>query len=356
MSADHRPTLLQPRGAAGAIVHGAERKPHRVGNYEMGRTIGEGTFAKVKRCFDLTSGNAYAVKVIPKNALDLDQLEEAMLQEIAVAKKLRHPNIVALKEAMQSSTKIYVVMDLEVGGRLFDRLQQSGGRFPEDVARSYFQQLLLGLRYCHWNGMPHRDLKPENLLLDGRGHLKISDVGLSTIGKARCEVLEVPSLSLACTAPEVFLDFARGNSAGNYNAFSADLWSCGVILFAMLTGAFPFSESTVEDLSEKIQLGEYRIPRFLSESAKDLIARLLIVEPDERYTVENIVAHPWFQQSFDRRCLQLGERIGTGGLGGGGSGAGGSTVFSGVIDAVEAPGSVEGGVFAPLVALSRAGS
>ncbi|MQL41428.1 hypothetical protein EI012_26330, partial [Escherichia coli] len=145
-----------------------------------------------------------------------------------------HPNVVKIFEVMASKTKIYIVLELVNGGELFDKIAKNG-RLKEDEARSYFQQLINAVDYCHSRGVYHRDLKPENLLLDSNGVLKVSDFGLSTYAQQENELLRTAGGTPNYVAPEVLND--RG-----YDGATADLWSCGVILFVLVAGYLPFDD------------------------------------------------------------------------------------------------------------------
>ncbi|CAH9094414.1 unnamed protein product [Cuscuta epithymum] len=155
---------------------------HRVDKYEVGRTIGEGTFAKVKFGKNSETGDPVALKILDKDKVLKHKMAEQIKREIATMKLISHPNVVGLYEVMGSKTKIYIVLEFVTGGELFDKIVNHG-RMKEGEARKYFQQLINAVDYCHSRGVFHRDLKPENLLLDARGNLKVSDFGLSALSQ-----------------------------------------------------------------------------------------------------------------------------------------------------------------------------
>lgn len=267
----------------------------RVGQWELHRTLGEGTFSKVKLGIHCETGEQCAIKIIDKESLAKQGLEEQLKREIAIMKVLRHKHVVQLHEVMQTVNHIYIVLELIPNGELFDHIVENR-RFAEDMARKYFQQLISGLYYCHGQSIAHRDLKPENLLLDKDYQLKISDFGLSNLqrpGEELGTVCGTPNY----VAPEVLSD--RG-----YNGCLADVWSCGVILFVMLAGYLPFDDTNTNALFNKIERGEYRMSRHFSESAKDLIAKLLVVDTTKRLTLQEIIQHPWFSEGFDAELLK----------------------------------------------------
>jgi serine/threonine protein kinase len=209
-------------------------------------------------------------------------------------KMVRHVHVVSLKEVLASRTKIFIVLELVTGGELFDKIVAEG-KFNETTARKYFQQLVAGTAYCHKQGVCHRDLKPENLLLDEHVNLKISDFGLSSLyEQAAGETDRRTLLHTTCgtpnyVAPEVLAD--RG-----YDGAMADTWSIGVILFVFLAGFLPFDEATMSALFKKIQKAEFTYPSWFAEDVKDLIGKILVVDPKQRLTIPEIRQHPWWKK------------------------------------------------------------
>lgn len=272
----------------------------KIGKYELGKTLGTGNFSKVKVGTDAETGETWAIKIIDKEQLAKERMEEQLKREIAVMKMLKHPNIVQLKEVMQTANHIYLVLEIVTGGELFDKIV-AAKRFDEPTARKYFHQLISGIHYCHSQGIAHRDLKPENLLLDANDTLKISDFGLSNLQRGGADgqgtLLQTVCGTPNYVAPEVLKE--RG-----YNGITADVWSCGVVLFVMLAGFLPFDDPNMNALFNKIERGEYRMARHFSDQAKDLIAKMMTVDPAKRITIQGIVDHPWFQVGFDAKTLR----------------------------------------------------
>ena len=233
--------------------------PKRIGKYELGRTLGTGTFSKVKHGTDTETQQVYAIKIIDKAQLAKEHMEEQLKREIAVMKLLKHDHIVQLREVLQTQKHIYLVLEIIEGGELFDRIVEAK-RFDEETARKYFQQLVLGVWYCHQQGIAHRDLKPENLLLDSNDNLKISDFGLSNLqrGGGASTLLQTVCGTPNYVAPEVLKE-------QGYNGINADIWSCGVILFVMLAGYLPFDDNNLNALFNKIERGEFRMARHFSD-------------------------------------------------------------------------------------------
>jgi serine/threonine protein kinase len=152
----------------------------RVGKYEIGKTLGEGTFGKVKFAVNTETGEKVAIKILDKEKIQKQNMGAQIKKEISIMKMVKHHNIVKLYEVLASRTKIFIVLELITGGELFDKIVAES-RFDEKTARFYFRQLIKGVKYCHNQGVCHRDLKPENLLLDEHSDLKISDFGLSAL-------------------------------------------------------------------------------------------------------------------------------------------------------------------------------
>ncbi|EKF28042.1 serine/threonine protein kinase, putative,protein kinase, putative [Trypanosoma cruzi marinkellei] len=277
----------------------------RIGKYELGKTLGSGNFSKVKIGRDIETGKEWAIKIIDKEQLVRERMEEQLKREIAVMKMLHQPNIIELREVMQTTNHIYLVLELVTGGELFDRIA-AAKRFDEPTARHYFHQLIAGIHYCHTHGIAHRDLKPENLLLDANDTLKISDFGLSNLhygnSPGKGTMLQTVCGTPNYVAPEVLKE--RG-----YDGVKADIWSCGVVLFVMLAGYLPFDDENVNALFTKIERGEYRMARHFSMESRDLISRMLAVDPSKRATVEEIMHHPWFVINWDPNVLRAENKI-----------------------------------------------
>ena len=229
----------------------------QVGKYEIGRTLGEGTFGKVKHAVHVSSRVEVAIKVLDKERIQKQSMGSQIKKEISIMKQLSHENVVKLKEVLASRTKIFIVLELVTGGELFDLIVQRG-RLDEAASRIYFRQLVSGVAYCHSQGVAHRDLKPENLLLDSEGTLKISDFGLSALydgeeGSTRSQMLHTTCGTPNYVAPEVLQN-------EGYVGRIADCWSIGVILYVLLAGFLPFDEATMSALFDKIKRAEFAYP------------------------------------------------------------------------------------------------
>ncbi|KAL4558969.1 hypothetical protein LXL04_031095 [Taraxacum kok-saghyz] len=262
----------------------------KVGKYEVGRTIGEGTFAKVKFAQNTETGESVAMKLLDRATIIKHKMVDQIKREISIMKLVRHPNVVRLHEVLASRTKIYIILEFITGGELFDKIVHHG-RLSEAESRRFFQQLIDGVEYCHSKGVYHRDLKPENLLLDSQGNLKISDFGLSALPAEGVSILRTTCGTPNYVAPEVL-------SHKGYNGALADVWSCGVILYVLMAGYLPFDEMDLTTLYNKIDKAEFSCPSFFPVGAKSLIHRILDPNPETRICIEEIRNDEWFNKNY----------------------------------------------------------
>ncbi|XP_055801106.1 CBL-interacting serine/threonine-protein kinase 24 [Solanum dulcamara] len=262
----------------------------KLGKYEVGRTIGEGTFAKVKFARNTENGENVAIKVLAKSTILKHRMVEQIKREISIMKIVRHPCIVRLHEVLASQTKIYIIQEFVTGGELFDKIVHLG-RLSEDEARRYFQQLIDAIAHCHSKGIYHRDLKPENLLLDIQGNLKVSDFGLSALPQQGVELLYTTCGTPNYVAPEVLSN--RG-----YDGAAADVWSCGIILYVLMAGYLPFDETDLPTLYTKIKAAEFSCPFWFSPRATSLIRKIIDPNPQTRIKIEGIKRDPWFCKNY----------------------------------------------------------
>jgi len=275
------------------------RGSKKVGKYEIGRTLGEGTFGKVKYARDTITGKSVAVKILDKESIQQQNMGAQIKKEISIMKMVKHDNVVNLLEVLASRSKIFIVLEYISGGELFDKIVDAG-KFDEKQARYYFRQLVFGVKFCHDQGVCHRDLKPENLLLDQHDNLKISDFGLSAFSLSSGGEAHLPVQQLLHTtcgtpnyvAPEVLAD--RG-----YDGKAADVWSIGVILYVLLAGFLPFDEPTMSGLFRKIQKGDFVFPPWFSAGAKSLIATILVTDPKKRINLDTITKDAWYNTDIE---------------------------------------------------------
>ena len=228
-----------------------------------------------------------------KRKIKQDNLIENLRHEILIMRRVKHPNVVRLYEVLSSHSKIYLVMELIECGELFEKLKLEGA-LCEEEARRIFQQIVAAVAFCGEHNIAHRDLKLENVLLDAYGRVKISDFGLSSLFSSEAHTAELMHTTCGTVnyaAPEIF-------SNQGYDGHLADIWSCGVILFALLMGRLPFEDEKVSKLIEKIVCAQYEEPEYASREARDLLHRLLNPDPRTRITIGQLKEDPWFAVDY----------------------------------------------------------
>lgn len=261
-----------------------------IGHYVLMKTIGEGTFGKVKLGTHILTGERVAVKVLEKERIVEVADVERVAREIHILKLIRHPHIIQLYEIIETPRQLYLIMEYACGGELFDYIVQHG-RAEEREACRFLHQILAGVEKVHGMQVVHRDLKPENLLLDDRKDIKIVDFGLSNT-YTDGQLLQTACGSPCYAAPEMI-------AGHRYVPSMVDIWSCGVILFALVCGYLPF-ESTEDqnhaELYKKILAAEYEMPDFISTGVAKLIGGMLTTDPALRLTLDGIRQHAWYKQ------------------------------------------------------------
>lgn len=260
----------------------------RIGKYQIVKTLGEGSFGKVKLAYHISTGQRVALKIINRKVLAKSDMQGRVEREISYLRLLRHPHIIKLYDVIKSKEEIIMVIEY-AGKELFDYIVQRG-KMEENEARRFFQQIIAAVDYCHRHKIVHRDLKPENLLLDDQLNVKIADFGLSNI-MTDGNFLKTSCGSPNYAAPEVI-------SGKLYAGPEVDVWSCGVILYVMLCGRLPFDDDFIPELFRKISNGVYTLPSFLNESAKNLLTKMLVVNPLNRITIREIMEDEWFKIEF----------------------------------------------------------
>ncbi|CCE87079.1 Piso0_005616 [Millerozyma farinosa CBS 7064] len=266
--------------------------PQNIGPWRLGKTLGRGATGRVLLATNQNTGQKAAVKVVSKSELQDDELNRksgdegglpyGIEREIIIMKLLNHPNVLRLYDVWETSKALYLVLEYVEGGELFDLLVERGP-LQEMEAIKYFRQIILGTAYCHALGICHRDLKPENLLLDSTLNVKLADFGMAAL-ESNGKLLETSCGSPHYAAPEIV-------SGLKYHGAASDVWSCGVILFALLTGRLPFDDENIRNLLLKVQAGNYEMPSELSAEAQDLINLMLTVNPSDRISTDKILSH-----------------------------------------------------------------
>lgn len=264
------------------------RASQRLGQYKIVKTLGEGSFGKVKLAVHEISQQQVALKIISRRKLVTRDMAGRIEREIQYLQLLRHPHIIKLYTVITTPSEIIMVLEY-AGKELFDYIV-THGKLAEHQARKFFQQIVCAVEYCHRHKIVHRDLKPENLLLDDQLNVKIADFGLSNI-MTDGNFLKTSCGSPNYAAPEVI-------SGKLYAGPEVDVWSCGVILYVLLCGRLPFDDDYIPGLFKKIAQGNYTVPNYLSQGAVRLIKRMLQVNPVNRITIQEIRQDPWFTKDL----------------------------------------------------------
>nr|CAD7423082.1 unnamed protein product [Timema monikensis] len=266
----------------------------RVGYYELEKTIGKGNFAVVKLATHVVTKTKVAIKIIDKTKLDEDNLKK-IFREIQIMTKLQHPHIIRLYQVMETEKMIYLVTEYASGGEIFDYLVENG-RMNEKEARRIFQQIVAAVHYCHTRQIVHRDLKAENLLLDLDKDIKLADFGFSNHFQPG-QKMSTWCGSPPYAAPELF-------EGREYDGPKTDIWSMGVVLYVLVCGALPFDGSTLQNLRTRVIKGKFRIPFFMSADCEHLIRHMLVVEPEKRLGIKQILNHRWMIQGEDNLSIK----------------------------------------------------
>ncbi|KAI1622454.1 serine/threonine protein kinase [Exophiala viscosa] len=281
-----------------------KRKTH-VGPWQLGKTLGKGATGRVRLAKHALTGQVAAVKIVSKKSAALvqsasmarmDKDDTASMiaagprtmpfgieREVVIMKLIEHPNIINLYDIWENRGELYLVLEYVSGGELFDYVS-SNGALPEGEAVRLFRQIIAGLSYCHRFNICHRDLKPENILLDAERNIKLADFGMAAL-QPDGTWLNTSCGSPHYAAPEIIL-------GQKYRGDMADIWSTGIILFAMLNGFLPFDGGTLQNTLRLVKKGEYYLPPNLSVEASDLVQRILQKRPEKRSNMEQIWAHP----------------------------------------------------------------
>ena len=260
-------------------------KTNYINDYIIKETIGTGTFCEVKLGINKYTNEKVAIKLLEKSKIiEINDLERIQ-REISIIKNLNHPNIVKINEIFENENYYFLIMDYCSKGELFDYIVNKI-RLNEEETSFFFYQIINAIEYIHSKGIVHRDLKPENLLLCEKNKLKIIDFGLSNYYNNN-KLLKTPCGSPCYAAPEMV-------SGKKYNGFKTDIWAIGITLFAMLCGYLPFEDIDNDVLFKKILDCKIEFPDYLSHLSKDIINKILNVQPEKRYCINDIKCHQFY--------------------------------------------------------------
>ncbi|KAJ7989931.1 hypothetical protein DPEC_G00309600 [Dallia pectoralis] len=263
-----------------------------VGPYRLEKTLGKGQTGLVKLGVHCITGQKVAIKIVNREKLSESVLMKVE-REIAILKLIEHPHVLKLHDVYENNKYLYLVLEHVSGGELFDYLVKKGRLTPKE-ARKFFRQIISALDFCHSHSICHRDLKPENLLLDEKNNIRIADFGMASLQVGE-SLLETSCGSPHYACPEVI----RGEK---YDGRRADVWSCGVILFALLVGALPFDHDNLRQLLEKVKSGVFHMPHFIPPDCQALLKGMIEVDPEKRLTLEAIQKHSWYLGGRNEPC------------------------------------------------------
>ncbi|KAK1758555.1 kinase-like domain-containing protein [Echria macrotheca] len=303
-----------------------KQEKHQIGPWSLGEVLGEGSSARVRKGQHRITGQMAAVKIVPKTLVhltqagslaDLDKIDVRMAatrpcdgtyrmpvaieREVAILKLVQHPNILQLLDLWENRHDIYLVTEFVENGDLFDYINWHGP-IAEEEAMWYFRQIMAAIDYCHSLNICHRDLKPENILLKGDGTIKIADFGMAALHQNNSHRLRTACGSPHYAAPELLRH-------QHYQGSTVDIWSMGVILYAMLCGCQPFDDEDVETMLRKAMRAEYELPHFLSPDAQDLISKILVAQPAQRITMKQMWNHPLVRKYSYLDNRHLGQSL-----------------------------------------------
>jgi len=258
--------------------------PTMISHYRIDEIIGVGAYAVVRVVYDVDRGIKLACKIIPRIRLASEDLEDRFEQEIRVLQQMNHRNIVQLYDLIKDDNNYYIIMELCPNGELFQTIVDRK-YLPEHESKKILYQICSALSYVHDMGAVHRDMKPENLLLSGNGEIKISDFGFSRyVGNGG---LVATSCGSPCYASPECL------SGSPYDGTKSDVWSSGVIFYAMVTGQLPWTKRNQNQLFDQIRRGDYKIPSHLSEGCQQMIKGMMNVDIHKRFSAKDVINHRW---------------------------------------------------------------
>ncbi|XP_061420369.1 serine/threonine-protein kinase BRSK2 isoform X2 [Lethenteron reissneri] len=263
---------------------GGAQHAQYVGPYRLEKTLGKGQTGLVKLGVHCVTGRKVAIKIVNREKLSESVLMKVE-REIAILKLIEHPHVLKLYDVYENKKYLYLVLEHVSGGELFDYLVKKGRLTPKE-ARKFLRQIISALDFCHSHSICHRDLKPENLLLDEKNNIRIADFGMASL-QVGDNLLETSCGSPHYACPEVI----RGEK---YDGRKADVWSCGVILFALLVGALPFDDDNLRQLLEKVKRGVFHMPHFIPPDCQNLLRGMIEVDTNKRLTLEQVQKHSWY--------------------------------------------------------------
>ncbi|VDK45902.1 unnamed protein product [Anisakis simplex] len=268
-------------------------------DFEVGRPLGKGKFGNVYLAREIASKFVVAIKVLYKEQLAKNGVQQQLRREIEIQYHLRHPNILRLFGYFHDSARVYLILEFASRGCLYSELQKCK-RFEPKRAAAYICQLASAIEYCHQKKVMHRDIKPENVLISGRGDLKIADFGWSVHGPSSKR--DTVCGTLDYLSPEMVMHKKHDASVDN--------WSLGVMLYEFLVGRPPFEAKEQHETFAKIMNCYITYPPAVAvpDGAKDLIAKLVRKEASERLSLVDVLIHPWVTEILSTQRHADGDR------------------------------------------------
>lgn len=278
------------KASAGAGAFDFPEDPKEIGPWIIGECVGKGASGRVKIARHSLTGQLAAVKILPLEVVISSRVSlrtkenkserhrNGIDKEIIMMKLMDHPNIIRIYDVFEGEKELFLVLEYVEGGELFDYLVNNG-RMEPMKGLAYFKQIIYGLSYAHAFSIIHRDLKPENILIHSLNPpaIKIADWGMAAFAPP-AHTLETSCGSPHYASPEIV-------NGKKYEGTATDIWSCGVILFALMTGRLPFDDKNMKTLLGKVKAGKYDMPSYVHAEAADLIRRMLVVDVDKRIAV-----------------------------------------------------------------------
>ncbi|XP_069674402.1 aurora kinase C-like [Periplaneta americana] len=281
-----KPTVVQeqPSAKKGDSKKPEEGKRWTLADFDIGRALGKGKFGNVYLAREKRSKFIVALKVLFKSQIQKANVEHQLKREIEIQSHLRHTNILKMYGFFHDDTRVYLILEFAPKGELFKELQsQPNKRFSEERTARYIAQIADALKYCHSKKVIHRDIKPENLLLGPNGEIKIADFGWSVHSPSSRR--DTVCGTLDYLPPEMV--------QGQLHDETVDLWSLGVLCYECLVGKPPFEAVTYDETYRRIGKAEYSFPSHVSEDARDLIHKLLVIVPSKRLPLSEVLKHSW---------------------------------------------------------------
>ena len=285
-----------------------DNPPSSVCEFIIGQKLGEGQFGTVRLGINRQTKEKVAIKILEKIKMTNFDDKKRLEKEINILKKIHHPNIVKLFCVIETERQIFIIMEYIKGNELFQYILMKK-KLEEEEACYYFLQIINCIDYLNKLKISHRDLKAENIIIEqNTKEIRLIDFGLSNIYENN-QLLSTACGSPVYAAPEML-------EGKLYKGSTVDLWSAGIVLYYMLCGNFPFEDISNDKLYKKILKGKFDIPKFLSKNVKDLINRILVVNPQKRINIKDIKKHPWVleylekNQNFSNIFKNIGLNIG----------------------------------------------